>query len=287
MAKILDCKLVAEAIINDCKAEAANLKEKGISPKLAILRVGENGPDLSYEKGIFAITNTIGIDVEIHAMPANISQEDYILELEKLNSDPSIHGILPFRPLENIDEVEAISNHLSSMKDCDGSTAENMGKVVLNDPTALAPCSAAAILEIIRFYSNEIKAISESLNVCIVNNSNVIGKPLAMMLANRFASVTCINRSTPDDIKIDLMKRANILVCATTSRNSITADMIGENAVVIDAAIIREDKIYGCCSTDVFEKAAYMTPVPGIGRITSALLMKNLIKACKIQNNII
>ncbi len=324
MAQVLDCKLVAQSIKDDCKAQADALRAKGISPKLAIVRVGEKGPDLSYEKGIFNMSEATGIEVEVHALPADISQDDYITEFKKVNADPSVHGILAFRPLDNIDESEAISLNLSAIKDCDASTMDNMGKVVLADPTALPPCTAAAIMEVIDFYADEIKAqvakkyktpelakpeqaedVCCGLDVCIINNSNVIGKPLAMMLTNRFATVSIVHHLTHAEVKNDYIKRADVVVCATPFKDSITADMIPEDAIVIDAAVVREkafdengepimnektgrQKIntFGCCAADVEEKASWKTPVPGVGAITSALLAKNLIKACKVQNGI-
>lgn len=324
MAQLLDCKAVAQAIKDDCKAQAEALKAQGINPKLAIIRVGEKGPDLSYEKGIFAMSEATGIEVEVHAMPADISQEDYITEFKKVNADPSVHGILAFRPLDNIDETAAISDNLSSIKDCDASTIENMGKVVLNDPTALPPCTAAAVMEIIDYYSDEIKAhvskkyapmklkrpeeaedVCCGLNVCIINRSNVIGKPLAMMLLNRYSAVSLIHNHTRLEVKNDYIARADVIVCATPFKDSITADMIPENSIVIDASVVREkafdengepiinektgrQKIntFGCCAAEVADKAAWITPVPGVGTVTSALLAKNLIKACKVQNGI-
>jgi len=324
MAQVLDCKLVAQTIKDNCKAEADALRSKGISPKLAVMRVGEKGPDLSYEKGIFATAEATGIEVEVHAMPADISQDDYIKEFKKVNADPSIHGILAFRPLDNIDETVAITENLSAIKDCDASTTDNMGKVVLGDPTALPPCTAAAIMEVIDFYADDIKAhvakkyktpalakpeqaddVCCGLDVCIINNSNVIGKPLAMMLTNRFATVSIVHHLTHEEVKNEYIKRADVVVCATPFKDSITADMLPADCFVIDAAVVREkafdengepimnektgrQKIntFGCCAADVEDKVLWKTPVPGVGGITSALLAKNLIKACKVQNNI-
>ncbi len=324
MAETLDCKAVSQAIKDNCKKEADALRAKGIVPKLGIVRVGEKGPDLSYEKGATKTMAEAGIEVEVFAFPADISQDDYIAEFRKINADPQIHGILAFRPLDNIDETVAISENLSAVKDCDSSTTENMGKVVINDPTGLYPCTAAAIMEVIDFYADEIKAhvrkkykplplakpgqeddVCCGLDVCIINNSNVIGKPLSMMLTNRFATVSIVHHLTHEEVKNDYIKRADVIVCATPFKDSVTADMIPEGAVIIDAAVVREkafDKngnpimnektgrqkinTFGCCAADVEEKAAYKTPVPGIGGITSALLAKNLIKACKVQNGL-
>lgn len=324
MANVLDCKLVAQSIKDECKKEADALKAKGITPKLGIFRVGEKGPDLSYEKGATKTMAEAGIEVEVFALPADVSQEEYIEKFKAVNADPTIHGILAFRPLDNIDENVAISGNISPLKDVDSCTAANMGKLVVNDPTGLYPCTASAIMEVIDYYAEDIKKVARAkfeplplakpgqeddvccgLDVCIINNSNVIGKPLSMMLTNRFATVSIVHHLTHPEIKNEYIKRADVVVAATPFKDSVTGDMIKEGSVVIDAAVVREkafdadgnpimnektgrQKIntFGCCSADVEEVASWKTPVPGVGAITSALLAKNLIKACKVQNNI-
>jgi len=323
-ANVLDCKLVAQSIKDECKAAAAELKAKGITPKLGIVRVGEKGPDLSYEKGATKTMAEAGIEVEVFAMPADVSQEDYIKKFREINADPSIHGILAFRPLDNIDENVAIGENLNPLKDVDACTAANMGKLVVNDPTGLYPCTAQAIVAVIDYYADEIKKIRQAkyqplplakpgqeddvacgLDVCIINNSNVIGKPVSMMLTNRFATVSIVHHLTHGEVKNDYIKKADVVVCATPFKDSITADMLREGQVVIDAAVVRTKlfdeagnpvinektgrqkiKTYGCRSDDVEEIASWKTPVPGVGAITSAILARNLIKACKLQNNI-
>ena len=323
-AQELDCKLVAQAISEQCKKEADALKAKGIVPKLGIFRVGEKGPDLSYEKGATKSMNEAGIEVEVFALPAEVSQEEYIEKFKAVNADPAIHGILAFRPLDNIDENVAIGENISPLKDVDACTSANMGKLVINDPTGLYPCTASAIMEVIDYYAEQIKAVVRpkfgpnplakpeqdadvccGLDVCIINNSNVIGKPVSMMLTNRFASVSIVHHLTHPEIKNEYTQKADVIICAVPFKDSVTADMIKEGAVVIDAAVIREkafdadgqpimnektgkQKIVtlGCCAADVEEKASWKTPVPGVGAITSAILAKNLIKACKLQNNI-
>lgn len=323
-AQVLDCKLVAQAISEQCKKEADALKAKGIVPKLGIFRVGEKGPDLSYEKGATKSMNEAGIEVEVFALPAEVSQEEYIEKFKAVNADPAIHGILAFRPLDNIDENVAIGENISPLKDVDACTSANMGKLVINDPTGLYPCTASAIMEVIDYYAEQIKAVVRpkfgpnplakpeqdadvccGLDVCIINNSNVIGKPVSMMLTNRFASVSIVHHLTHPEIKNEYTQKADVIICAVPFKDSVTADTIKEGAVVIDAAVIREkafdadgqpimnektgkQKIVtlGCCAADVEEKASWKTPVPGVGAITSAILAKNLIKACKLQNNI-
>lgn len=265
-----------------------------------------------------------GIEVEVFALPAEVTQEDYIKKFKEVNADPAIHGILAFRPLDNIDENVAIGENISPLKDVDACTSANMGKLVINDPTGLYPCTASAIMEIIDYYAEDIKKVARAkfgpnplakpeqdadvccgLDVCIINNSNVIGKPVSMMLTNRFATVSIVHHLTHPEIKNEYIQRADVVICAVPFKDSVTADMIKEGAVVIDAAVNREkafdadgnpimnektgkQKIVtlGCCSADVEEKASWKTPVPGVGAITSALLAKNLIKACKLQNGI-
>lgn len=323
-ANVLDCKLVAQSIKDECKAAAEALKAKGITPKLGIVRVGEKGPDLSYEKGATKTMAEAGIEVEVFAMPADVSQDDYIKKFREINADPTIHGILAFRPLDNIDENVAIGENLNPLKDVDACTSANMGKLVINDPTGLYPCTASAIIEVIDYYAEEIKKtvrgkfqplplakpgqeddVACGLDVCIINNSNVIGKPASMMLTNRFATVSIVHHLTHPEIKNEYIQRADVVIAATPFKDSVTADMIKEGAIVIDAAVVREKlfdadgnpvinektgrqkiKTYGCCSADVEEKASWKTPVPGVGAITSAMLAKNLIKACKLQNGI-
>ncbi len=320
-AQMLDCKAVAQAVSDRCKDEAEALKAKGIVPKLGIFRVGEKGPDLSYEKGATRTMAEAGIETEVFAYPADITQEDYITEFRKVNADPAIHGVLAFRPLDNIDENEAIGNNIAVEKDVDACTAANMGKLVVNDPTGLYPCTAAAIMQVLDFYTDEIRAVRRAndpayvekegediltgLKVCIVNNSNVIGKPLAMFLTNRFAVVSIIHHLMSQEDRNRIASEADVVIAATPFRNTVIGDMIKPGAMVIDASVIREkvfdengrpvmnektgrQKIgtYGCCAPEVAEKAAYMTPVPGIGSVTSAMLAGNLIKACKVQNGL-
>ncbi|MGX8715261.1 MAG: bifunctional 5,10-methylenetetrahydrofolate dehydrogenase/5,10-methenyltetrahydrofolate cyclohydrolase [Lachnospiraceae bacterium] len=324
-AKILDCKVVAQAIKDECKAAADELKAKGIEPKLGIFRVGAKGPDLAYEKGATKTMEEAGIGVQVYELPADVSQEEYIEKFRAVNADPAIHGILAFRPLDNIDENEAIAKNIAPEKDVDSTTPVNMGKLVINDPTGLYPCTASAIVEVIDYYAEDIKAylagkyaplelakpaqaadVACGLDVCVINNSNVIGKPVSMMLTNRFATVSIVHHLTHPEVKNDYIKRADVVIAATPFKNTVTADMMKEGAIVIDASIIREkafdadgnpimnektgkQKIItlGCCSPDVEEVAAMKTPVPGLGGITSALLAKNLIKACKVQNGLL
>lgn len=325
MAQLFDCKAVALAVQEDCRAQSDALRAKGIIPKLGILRVGEKAPDISYEKGAVKVMEAANIEVEVFALPADVSQEDYVRTLRRLNADQTIHGILCLRPLDHMDETAVFDGNLSALKDCDAVTTENMGKVIVNDPTGLYPCTAEAIVAVIDYYAAEIRAHTRErhglsaaaepgrtddvccgLDVCVINRSNTIGKPLTMMLLNRSATVSVVHRKTHAEIKNDYIRRADVVVVAVPARNALTADMISEGTIVIDAGIIREKlfdengqpmisektgkqriKTYGSAAADVEAKAAWITPVPGVGGITSAILARNVIKACKAQNGLL
>ncbi|MEE1352321.1 MAG: tetrahydrofolate dehydrogenase/cyclohydrolase catalytic domain-containing protein [Acutalibacteraceae bacterium] len=282
MSKLLDCKPVAEAVKERCRRETEELRAQGIVPKLAILRVGEKGPDLAYERGATAALTAVGIDVEVAALPADASQESYIAKMVELNCDPAVNGILPFRPLDSIDEQVAITETIDPRKDVDSSTDVNMGKTVLGDPTALTPCTAQAVMEVLDYY----KIPLDGQNVTVINRSNVIGKPVSMMLVNRHATVSVCSSHTKDMEKFT--KNADILVVAIPKVNAVKAEWIAPGTTVIDCSVIRKDgKTSGCCEPAVYDVAGAITPVPGLGKVTSALLARNVLIAAKAQHGLI
>lgn len=278
MSKLLECKPVAQAVKDRVRKQTNELKAQGITPKLAILRVGEKGPDLAYERGATKAMNEVGISVEVHALPAEVSQDKYIEKLKELNEDPSVHGILPFRPLDNIDEQAAITDIIDPLKDVDSSTVANMGKTVLGDPTALTPCTAQAVMEVLDYYGID----ADGKNVTIINRSNVIGKPVAMMFVNRHATVSICNSHTRDMEKFT--RNADILVVAIPYENSVKKEWVTPGTTVIDCSVIRRNgKTVGCCEPEIYDIAGAITPVPGLGGVTSALLGQNVITAAKAQ----
>ena len=299
MPEILDAALVAQSVKDNCKAEVAALKEKGITPKVGVVRVGAKGPDLSYEKSIKNIMGEADIEVEVYELDAEVSQDDYIAKFKEVNADPAVHGILAFRPLDNIDENVAIAANLDILKDVDSTCDSNMGKVVLNDPNGFEPCTAAAIMKIIDFYNIDVKG----KNVVVVNNSNVIGKPVSMMLTNRFATVTITHVFTED--LPSFTQKADILITAVPVEGAIGAEHVNENTTIIDATVIRKKmvdengepvinektgrqkmQVIGCTTEEARNICKAYTPVPGLGKVTSAILAENVIKACKLQNGI-
>lgn len=278
MSKLLECKPVAQAVKDRVRKQTEELKAQGVTPKLAILRVGEKGPDLAYERGATKAMNEVGITVEVHALPADVSQGEYIAKLKALNADPSVHGILPFRPLDNIDEQAAITEIIDPLKDVDSSTAANMGKTVLGDPTALTPCTAQAVIEVLDYYGID----ADGKNVTIINRSNVIGKPVAMMFVNRHATVSICNSHTKN--MENFTRNADILVVAIPYENSVKKEWVAPGTTVIDCSVIRKDgKTVGCCEPEIYDIAGAITPVPGLGGVTSALLGQNVITAAKAQ----
>lgn len=291
MSKLLECKPVAQAVKDRVRKETEDLKAKGIQPKLAILRVGEKGPDLAYERGATKALTEVGIAVEVLALPADVSQEDYIEKLQQLNEDKSVHGILPFRPLDNINEQVAITETINPAKDVDSSTDVNMGKTVLGDPTALTPCTAQAVMEVLDFYGID----ADGKNVTVINRSNVIGKPVGMMFVNRHATVSICNSHTKN--MEHFTKDADILVVAIPYENSVKKEWVSPGTTVIDCSVIRKKvtlpdgstkwKTSGCCEPEIYDIAKAITPVPGLGAVTSALLGQNVITAAKAQNGLI
>jgi len=293
----LDCKAVADEIKAQCAKKAAALKARDIRPKLGILRVGEKGPDLSYEKGILSFMREIGITVEVVALPAEVSQERYVGEMQKLNADASVHGILALRPLDHIEEETAISDCLCTEKDVDAATTKNLGRIMAGDKRGFLPCTAAALLSVLDYYEISL----DGKDVVLINRSNVIGKPLSMMLLQRNATVTICHTHTEG--LPEKCRQADILILGLNGTDLITEDFVTPHTVLLDATTVWQ-KVFdeagnpvlnektgrqrvrtrGCCTEAALDACAAFTPVPGIGGITTALLAKNVLQACCLQN---
>ena len=318
-AREIHCQEVANAVLERCKREAADLRARGIVPKLAMIRVGEKPADLSYEKGATRTMEAVGIETEVYAYADDITQEEYIREMRLRNADPSIHGILPFLPLKQFDEKVAVADTLAPEKDVDGATPGSMGKILMADPDGLVPCTAAALLEILDanvdllqelrrkndpWYDPETQDIWTGLKVCIVNYSNLIGRPLAALLAERYALVSILRRRLTRAQRCEITSQADVLIAGSSDLNTIHADMVKPGAMVLDASVLRaplvDEKgepilneetgrpkmgIFGSCTAEVASVAGYLTPVPGVGTVTSAMLASNLLKACRSQSS--
>ena len=286
MAKLLLGKEVTAAMNEKLQARVAALKEKGVSPKLAIVRCGENPSDLSYEKGATARAELIGVEVEKFVLPEDVTKEALIAQIEAINADDSIHGCLMFRPLPKhlkADQDE-ICNHLAACKDVDCMTDLSNAGVFTGKKLGFAPCTPQACMEILDYYGIDCKG----KNAVVIGRSNIVGKPAALLLLAKNATVT-ICHSRTKDLK-EVCAAADILVAAVGREGFVTGDMVKPGAVVIDVGINRgaDGKLHGDVN---FEEASavagYITPVPGgVGPMTRAMLMKNTTQAAAMQNGV-
>lgn len=284
MGEIIKGKPVADSITENLVQETEMLKSKGITPTLAILRVGARGEDLAYEKGALGRCKKVGIEVKVVELDANVTQEKFIESLEELNKDEKVNGILIFRPLpEQLDESK-IKYIISAQKDIDGMSPVNVGKMTEGDSTGFPPCTPTAVVEILKYYN--IDMIGK--NATIIGSSMVVGKPAALLLMNERATVTVCNSKTKDTASMVL--QADIIVAGAGRAKLVKEDWVSEGAVVVDVGINVDDEGNMCGDVDfenVKDKAAMITPVPGgVGSVTTSILAKHVIKACRQQNSL-
>ena len=284
MGEIIKGKPVGDALSDQLKLECEALVKEGIQPKLAILRVGAKPNDLSYERGALKKCDTIGIVAEVTELSEDTTQEQYIEALEKLNKDSSVHGILTFRPLPKGIDEEVIKNVISPEKDVDCFSPMNTAKLMEGDKTGFPPCTPTAVVEILKHYNVPLNGA----NVVVLGRSMVVGKPAAMLLLGENATVTICHSKTQDLAKV--CSQADVLVAGVGRARMVTSDYIKEGAVVIDVGINAKPEGGGICgdvdTDDVVGKASMVTPVPaGVGSVTTSILAKHVIKACKQQNN--
>lgn len=268
---------VAKAMKETLIAKVNELKEHGVFPHLTIVRVGARPDDLSYERGAKKRMEMIGIECQVLELPEDISQEDFEKEFQAVNDDPKVHGILVFRPLpEHLDE-EPIQAMIRPEKDVDCMSPVNMAKVFAGDESGYAPCTAEAVMEMLSFYGID----PEGKKVVVVGRSMVVGRPLAMMLLKKNATVTVCHTRTID-LK-ETCREAEILVAAAGKAKMITSDMVGEEAVVADVGINVDESGNLCGDVDyesVEKIASHISPVPrGVGSITTSVLAKHVVRA--------
>ena len=284
MAVIIDGKELAKKIRANLKIECEEVKKKNIKSKLAVIMVGEDQASKVYVKNKSKACDDVGIEYEEYLLNSETTQKELIELIEKLNNDKTINAILLQSPIpSNLDINEAFKT-ISPEKDVDGFNPVNVGKLVLNQDTFVS-CTPYGIMKMFEEYNIDLC----SKNVVILGRSNIVGKPLIHCCLNKNATVTTCHSKTQD--LAQKAKEADILISAIGKANFITADMVKEKAVVIDVGINRLDngKITGDVDFEnVKEKASYITPVPGgVGPMTIAMLMNNVIKATKRQNNMI
>ena len=275
MAQILDGKALAKKIKEQVAAEAAALPRR---PGLAVLLVGENPASQVYVRGKEKDCEECGILNLGRKLPAETTEEELLAHIDRLNADPTVDGILVQLPLpKHIDEGKVL-RAISSAKDVDCFHPENVGEMMVGDPICW-PCTPYGVMELLREYG-----ISASGKHCVVlGRSNIVGKPMTLLLLRDNGTVTVCHSRTPD-LKEQCL-RADILVAAVGKMNLVTADMVKDGAVVVDVAMNRNEAGKLCGDVDyaaVAEKASYITPVPGgVGPMTRAILMKNVLAAAK------
>ena len=284
MAIIIDGKELAKKIRANLKIECEELKNKQINPKLAVIMVGDDPASKLYVRNKSKVCEDVGIEYKEYLLSSNTKQKELIELIEKLNQDKTINGILLQSPIPaNLDINEAFRT-ISPQKDVDGFNPINVGKLVLNQDTFVS-CTPYGIMKMFEKYNIDLTG----KNVVILGRSNIVGKPLMHCCLNKNATVTVCHSKTQN--LAQKAKEADILISAIGKAQFVTADMVKENAVVIDVGINRLEngKITGDVDFEnVKEKASYITPVPGgVGPMTIAMLMNNVIKATKRQNGMI
>ena len=284
MAVIIDGKELAKKIRSNLKIECEELKKKNINSKLAVIMVGDDPASKVYVRNKSRACEDVGIEYEEYLLDANITQKELIELIEKLNNDKTINGILLQSPIpSNLDINEAFRT-ISPEKDVDGFNPVNVGKLVLNQDTFVS-CTPYGIMKMFEEYNIDLTG----KDVVILGRSNIVGKPLIHCCLNKNATVTSCHSKTQS--LTQKAREADILISAIGKANFVTVDMVKENAVVIDVGINRLDngKITGDVDFEnVKEKASYITPVPGgVGPMTIAMLMNNVIKATKRQNGMV
>ncbi len=284
MDKIAKGKPVADNISKNLMKDIGVLHNGGFYPRLAIVRVGKDPNNLAYERGILSRFKKLGLATEVKEFKENISEEIFVKELEAINKDENIHGILILRPLPKQLNENNIQYKINPNKDIDCLNPLNEAKLLTGDKTGFLPCTPAALMELLKYYKIKI----QGKNAVVVGRSMVVGKPAALLLLNENATVTICHSKTEN--MREITKSADILVVAIGRANFIDASYVSKNTVVIDVGINVDSEGNLCGDVDlenVINKVASITPVPGgVGAVTTTILAKQLIKACKIQNNL-
>jgi len=274
---------VSQQIKQKIKKEVSVLKNKGIQPCLATILVGDNQASATYVKNKQIAANSVGILTKDIKLSDNIKQDELVNIINELNHDKNVHGILVQIPLPHQIET-SITNMVNHQKDVDGLTSYNLGLLLEGTPK-LIPCTPLGILELLDFYNIEVNG----MDVAIINRSNLVGKPLSILLMNRDATVT-IFHSKSKNLE-DRLRNFDCIITAVGNRKNFTlrSNMVKEGAVIFDVGISRTNgKIQGDVDFEsVSEKAGYITPVPGgVGPMTVTMLLKNTLLATSLINKI-
>ena len=277
MAEVLKGMEVANAMKEGLASENEALIAKGVTPCLAIVRVGERPDDLAYERGALKRFEGLGISVRVYELFENVSQDDFEKEFKTINDDADVHGILLFRPLPKHLDEEAILKIIDPEKDMDGMCDTNIAKVFAGDESGYAPCTPEGVVELLKHFEIPMKG----RKIVIVGRSMVVGKPLAMLLLKENATITICHTRT-EDLAAEC-RAADILIAAAGAAKMIKAEHVKEGTAVIDVGINVDDEGNLCGDVD-FEAiepiASVITPVPGgVGSVTTSILAMHTLKA--------
>ncbi len=283
MAKIIDGKKISAAVRDGVKQQVALLREQGINPCLAVIIVGDDPASKIYVANKEKACEYTGIESRKFALPATTTMEELLSLIDELNSDKTVNGILCQLPLPRGLDEKRVIEAISPEKDVDAFCHENVGKIMTGEFDFL-PCTPAGIMEMLEYEGID----PAGKNCVVIGRSNIVGKPMGMLLLHKNGTVTICHSKTRD--LAEVTRGADILVSAVGRANFVTADMVGEGAVVIDVGMNRDEngKLCGDVAyAEVEPKASAITPVPGgVGPMTIAVLMKNTLTAARRQNNI-
>lgn len=279
MAQIIDGKAIAAKVKAQVKEEAAALvRERGLTPGLAVVLVGDNSASKVYVRNKERACKEVGFVSRKYVLPEDTSQEELLALIDALNGDSAVHGILVQLPLPGHLDEKAVIARIRPEKDVDAFHVENAGRILLGDYGFL-PCTPAGILTLLK----ESGIAIQGKECVVVGRSNIVGKPMALMMLGENATVTVCHSRTEN--LAEVTRRADILIVAIGRAKFVTADMVKEGAVVIDVGMDRDEEGKLCGDVDfdtVEQKASYITPVPGgVGPMTIATLMRNTLTAAQ------
>lgn len=283
MGSVIDGKAVSAKVRGDVAKEVKVLENQDVQVGLAVVIVGDDPASRIYVNNKKKACEAAGILSREYALPAETTEAELLKLIRQLNADKEINGILVQSPVPAHIDEGLIVEHIDPAKDVDAFHAVNVGKIMIGD-YAFLPCTPAGVIELIRSTGTEISG----KHCVVIGRSNIVGKPMAMLLLHNNGTVTICHSKT-QNIK-DVCRSADILVSAVGRANFVTADMIKEGAVVIDVGMNRDENGKLCGDVDygpVSEIASFITPVPGgVGPMTIAMLLKNTVTAARMQNNI-
>ena len=283
MAKRLSGKEVADHIDADLKRRVHALKKNDMFPSLCVIRVGEKPGDLSYERGVLKRCEKVGVNCRPVHLPEDVSQEELLALIDELNEDSSVHGVLLLRPLPGSMDERTVVNRLRPEKDVDGMTDLSMSGLICSRKTGFSPCTAEAAMAFLDYYGID----CTGKRAVVIGRSLVFGKPAALMLVERNATVTICHTKTKDLSSVT--READILMVAAGHPETVKAECVRKGQIIIDVGINMGEDHRLCGDVD-YERVEHIveaiTPVPGgVGAVTTSILVRHVVEACEAWNN--